>query len=79
MSFNVLMWVDRTEGPRDFAAGVVAHEEHCPPLCPPDPAARLSRKSAPNPIVAENNKPGDADWRSGSHADAVPLSLNGGR
>ncbi|MBX5484732.1 MAG: hypothetical protein IRZ16_23155 [Myxococcaceae bacterium] len=37
----------------------------CPPYCPPPAPGTLQRSPAPNPIPAENAKPGDPDWRDG--------------
>jgi DNA-binding beta-propeller fold protein YncE len=49
--------------------------ETCPPACPPPPPAKLVRVSVPNPIPAENQKPGDASWHSGLNASAGQVEL----
>ncbi len=49
--------------------------ELCPPACPPPPARVLARQPAPNPIPAENKKPGEPLWRAGRQANAGQIEL----
>ncbi|HEX8699133.1 MAG TPA: N,N-dimethylformamidase beta subunit family domain-containing protein, partial [Myxococcaceae bacterium] len=49
--------------------------ENCPPACPPPPPEKVGRVSAPNPIPAENQKPGEPTWRSGRTASAGQVEL----
>ena len=49
--------------------------ETCPPACPPPPPQKVGRVSAPNPIPAENQKPGEPSWRSGRTASAGQVEL----
>ncbi|MDY7232493.1 N,N-dimethylformamidase beta subunit family domain-containing protein [Hyalangium rubrum] len=49
--------------------------EECPPACPPPPPEKPTRVVLPNPIPAENQKPGDATWRSGRQANAGQVEL----
>lgn len=49
--------------------------ENCPPLCTPLPGDAINRVAQPNPIPAENARPGNPDWRSGSPANAGEIEL----
>jgi DNA-binding beta-propeller fold protein YncE len=49
--------------------------EECPPACPPPPPEKVGRVAAPNPIPAENQKPGDPAWRSGRIANGGQVEL----
>ncbi len=48
----------------------------CPPTCPKSTGPRLlGRQPAPNPIPAENQKPGDPTWESGGTAKEGELDV----
>jgi hypothetical protein len=47
----------------------------CPPRCDPPPPASWTRKPAPNPIPAENAKPGNPGWRDGYPVNAGQVEL----
>jgi len=48
--------------------------EGCPPLCPV-PTKEFSRKPAPNPIRAENQRPGNPGWFSGRQSNSGEVEV----
>jgi len=68
------------DGPPDAGTGTpspapaIPRPEGCPPSCPPQ-APPIARTQAPNPIPAENARPGNPEWKDGRTAWSGQLEL----